>query len=65
MMMKFKSILRDFNLKVIRLATPTTNRSRLNKILKISSGFLYYVSIAGITGTGLNKLSKLRKLIIN
>ena len=47
----------DFKLKVIRLASPTTNRTRLSKILKISSGFLYYVSITGITGTGLNKLN--------
>ena len=47
---EIQKYLRDFNLKVIRLATPTTNRNRLTKILKISSGFLYYVSITGITG---------------
>ena len=34
----------------IRLATPTTDENRLKKILKNASGFLYYVSIAGITG---------------
>ncbi len=54
---EIKKYLGDFKLKVIRLASPTTNRNRLSKILKISSGFLYYVSITGITGTGLNKLS--------
>ena len=63
MMMKLREYLRDVNLKVIRLATPTTNKSRINKILKISSGFLYYVSITGITGAGLNKLSSLKKSI--
>lgn len=35
----------------IRLATPTTNNERLKVILKNASGFVYYVSIAGITGT--------------
>ncbi|MFC3228058.1 tryptophan synthase subunit alpha [Marinibaculum pumilum] len=35
----------------IRLATPTTDEARLPAILQRTSGFLYYVSIAGITGT--------------
>ncbi len=35
----------------IRLITPTTDSNRLKKVLKHTSGFLYYVSIAGITGT--------------
>jgi tryptophan synthase alpha chain len=35
----------------IRLATPTTDDRRLPKVLANGSGFLYYVSIAGITGT--------------
>jgi len=34
----------------IRLATPTTDDRRLPKVLSNSSGFLYYVSITGITG---------------
>lgn len=34
----------------IRLATPTTDDARLQTILKNTSGFLYYVSIAGTTG---------------
>ena len=34
----------------IRLATPTSDTDRLKKILKNSSGFVYYVSITGITG---------------
>ncbi|MEC8315904.1 MAG: tryptophan synthase subunit alpha, partial [Pseudomonadota bacterium] len=39
------------DLSFIRLVTPTTNADRLNKILQKTSGFLYYVSIAGITGS--------------
>ncbi len=35
----------------IRLATPTTDDKRLPKVLTNTSGFIYYVSIAGITGT--------------
>jgi len=38
-------------LNVIRLATPTTDRKRLPAVLANTSGFVYYVSIAGITGT--------------
>lgn len=34
----------------IRLATPTTDARRLPAVIKNTSGFLYYVSIAGITG---------------
>lgn len=34
----------------IRLATPTTDDKRLKTVLKNTSGFLYYVSITGITG---------------
>ncbi len=34
----------------IRLATPTTDDARLPKVLQNTSGFLYYVSITGITG---------------
>ncbi|GAB4371561.1 MAG: tryptophan synthase subunit alpha [Kiloniellaceae bacterium] len=35
----------------IRLATPTTNDKRLPTVLNNTSGFIYYVSIMGITGT--------------
>ena len=38
-------------LAFIRLATPTTDDARLPKVLSNSTGFVYYVSITGITGT--------------
>jgi tryptophan synthase alpha chain len=38
-------------LDFIRLATPTTGAKRLPAVLANTSGFVYYVSIAGITGT--------------
>jgi tryptophan synthase alpha chain len=38
-------------LDFIRLATPTTDDKRLPQVLKNSQGFLYYVAVAGVTGT--------------
>lgn len=42
--------LRAVGVSLIRLATPTTDTTRLPAVLDGSSGFLYYVSVAGITG---------------
>ena len=42
--------LRNAGVSLIRLATPTTDAARLPAVLDGSSGFLYYVSVAGITG---------------
>ncbi len=42
--------LRAAGISLIRLATPTSDEARLKTILKDTSGFLYYVSVAGITG---------------
>jgi len=40
----------DAGLNFIRLATPTTDDKRLPRVLQNTSGFVYYVSITGITG---------------
>ncbi|MGM0583693.1 MAG: tryptophan synthase subunit alpha [Pseudomonadota bacterium] len=42
---------RRAGLNFIRLATPTTDDRRLPKVLTNTSGFVYYVSITGITGS--------------
>ncbi len=42
--------LRSAGIAPIRLATPTTDAARLPAVLDGASGFLYYVSVAGITG---------------
>jgi tryptophan synthase alpha chain len=39
------------HLDVVRLATPTTDERRLKTILNGAGGFVYYVSVAGVTGT--------------
>lgn len=41
---------RAAGLHIIRLATPTTDAGRMPAVLNGASGFLYYVSVAGITG---------------
>ncbi len=40
-------------LNFIRLATPTTDDQRLPKVLTNTSGFVYYVSVTGITGSAI------------
>jgi tryptophan synthase alpha chain len=42
--------LRAKGVDLVRLATPTTDAARLPAVLEGASGFLYYVSVAGITG---------------
>ncbi|MEO0590457.1 MAG: tryptophan synthase subunit alpha [Pseudomonadota bacterium] len=42
--------LHEAGIAPIRLATPTTDAARLPQVLEGSGGFLYYVSVAGITG---------------
>jgi tryptophan synthase alpha chain len=42
----------DRDLCFIRLATPTTDERRLPRVLANTRGFIYYVSITGITGSG-------------
>lgn len=42
---------RTAGLDIVRLATPTSDSARLPTIVEHASGFIYYVAIAGITGT--------------
>jgi tryptophan synthase alpha chain len=50
-------------LNFIRLATPTTDDKRLPVVLKNTSGFVYYVSILGITGMASPDASKVAKAV--
>lgn len=47
----------EAGLSFIRLATPTTDDQRLPKVLSNTSGFVYYVSITGITGAAVPDFS--------
>lgn len=51
------------NLALIRLATPTTDDARLTKVLDGASGFLYYVSVAGVTGANAASESAVREAV--
>ena len=47
----------------IRLATPTTDDRRLPKVLENTSGFVYYVSMTGITGSALADTAKVSSAV--
>ena len=47
----------------IRLATPTTDNKRLPAVLKNTSGFVYYVSMTGITGSAMADTSKVNEAV--
>jgi len=42
--------LEEAGVSLIRLATPTTDEARLKVVVRRTSGFVYYVSVAGVTG---------------
>jgi len=50
-------------LNFIRLATPTTDDKRLPKVLQNTSGFVYHVSIAGITGAATPDFNKVEAAV--
>ena len=54
---------KEINIDLIRLITPTTDKNRLNTILQNASGFLYYVTITGITGQNSANIEDLEKSI--
>jgi tryptophan synthase alpha chain len=53
----------DGGLNFIRLATPTTDDERLPKVLTNTSGFVYYVSVAGITGSKAPDISRVNEAV--
>jgi tryptophan synthase alpha chain len=65
---------RKYKLETIFFITPTTSYSRAKKIVKLSQGFIYYISVTGITGpkelryqpliSHINKLKRITKVPI-
>jgi tryptophan synthase alpha chain len=53
----------EAGLNFIRLATPTTDDRRLPAVLANTSGFVYYVSITGITGAATPDFSKVSEAV--
>ena len=50
-----RSELARHGLAAIRLATPTTTEARMARVAEGASGFIYYVSVAGVTGAGVGQ----------
>ena len=57
------NLLNENDIKLIRLITPTTDEERLKLILKNASGFLYYVSVMGVTGQKSADIYELEKSV--
>ena len=47
---EFSALMTRFEINTIFLISPTTNRKRIEKICELASGYLYYVSLKGVTG---------------
>ncbi len=50
---EFKAVADRCGVDVIFLLTPTSDAGRISKVLKLASGFIYYVSVTGVTGARL------------
>ena len=57
--------LSEYQIDLIRLISPTTSELRINEIINNSSGFLYYVSLKGITGADISSYEELEKRVQN
>ena len=53
------------NIYNIRLIAPTTSKERIKRISDSSRGFLYYVSVMGITGTKKPSINSVKKSVIS
>lgn len=53
----------DKGISFIRLATPTTDDKRLPTVLNNTSGFVYYVSMNGITGSALTEVANVSEAV--
>ena len=51
------------DLALIRLATPTTDAERLPKVVKGTRGFVYYVSMTGITGASFSQAGSISEQV--
>ena len=53
--------LKKYNKSHIYLASPTTTDQRMKSITQMSSGYVYYVTVKGITGSKLTDISTIKK----
>ena len=60
---EFLKKLNEEGIDLIRLISPTTTNERIRKILTSSSGYLYYISLKGVTGSDLKVSDELEKRV--
>lgn len=60
---EINQVFKKNNLKQIFLASPTTGNNRLKTIIEHTEGYLYYVSIKGITGTSIKNISSIKEKV--
>ena len=67
---EFSDCAKEYDLKVIFLLTPTSDKSRVTKVAKQADGFIYYVTVTGVTGVRKDvsgslaaELEKIRKFV--
>jgi len=53
-------IFKRHGLSQIMLLTPTSTEKRIQKTMEIAQGFIYYVSLAGITGSQMGEVAKIK-----
>ncbi|MEK7702347.1 MAG: tryptophan synthase subunit alpha [Nitrospirota bacterium] len=61
--MPFLKWSRRYQIDLIFLVAPTTPMERISKIVTAASGFIYYVSLTGITGAAINKIAEVTENI--
>ena len=57
------SLSNQYKLDTIFLAAPTSSVSRIRKIVQLTLGFVYYVSLTGVTGAGLHGIEEINSRI--
>ena len=60
---ELQEIFKNNNITQIFLVSPTTDVNRLKKIVKSSQGYIYYVSIKGITGSTIKNISSIKERV--
>jgi tryptophan synthase alpha chain len=61
----FSAVAGRYGLDIIFLLAPTSGDERIEKVLGLGSGFLYYVSVTGVTGARKDVSASLRKEVEN
>lgn len=59
----FQEILKADCIDMIYLLAPTTKKTRAHQIIKLASGYLYYVSLTGVTGSSIRSISQLKQQV--